>query len=57
LTKGHPLWLNLIAAQAVRGIKTVNDFIQSIEDKTDFKEEGFSSILSEKILNEVITNQ
>ena len=53
LTKGHPLWLNLIAAQAVRGIKTVNDFIQSIEDKTDFKEEGFSSILSEKILNEV----
>ncbi|QXP58567.1 SIR2 family protein [Olleya sp. HaHaR_3_96] len=53
LTNGHPLWLNLIAAQAVRGIDTVNKFIQSIEDKTDFNEDGFSSILSEKILNEV----
>lgn len=53
LTKGHPLWLNLIAAQALRGIDTVRKFIQSIEDKTDFNEEGFSSILSEKILNEV----
>ena len=53
LTNGHPLWLNLIAAQALRGIQTVNKFIQSIEDKTDFNEQGFSSILSEKILNEV----
>ena len=53
LTNGHPLWLNLIAAQALRGVETVNKFIQSIEDKTDFNEEGFSSILSEKILNEV----
>ncbi len=53
ITRGHPLWLNLIAAQALRGIDTVKKFIQSIEDKTDFNEEGFSSILSEKILNEV----
>jgi NAD-dependent SIR2 family protein deacetylase len=53
LTNGHPLWLNLIAAQAVRGVDTVNKFIQRIEDKTDFTEDGFSSILSEKILNEV----
>lgn len=53
ITKGHPLWLNLIAAQALRGVDTVRKFIQSIEDKTDFNEEGFSSILSEKILNEV----
>ena len=53
ITKGHPLWLNLIAAQALRGIETVSKFIQSIEDKTNFNEEGFSSILSEKILNEV----
>lgn len=53
LTNGHPLWLNLIAAQALRGIKTVRKFIQSIEDKTDFSEEGFSSILSEKILTVV----
>lgn len=53
LTKGHPLWINLIAAQALRGIETVNTFIKSIEDKTNFNEEAFSSILSEKILNEV----
>lgn len=53
LTKGHPLWLNLIAAQASRGIDTVTKFIKSIEDKTNFNEEAFSSILSEKILNEV----
>lgn len=53
LTKGHPLWINLIAAQASRGIDTVNHFIKSIEDKTKFNEEGLSSILSEKILNEV----
>ncbi|WP_034595094.1 SIR2 family protein [Acinetobacter sp. NIPH 298] len=53
LTKGHPLWINLIAAQALRGVETVNAFIKSIEDKTNFNEEAFSSILSEKILNEV----
>ncbi len=53
LTNGHPLWLNLIAAQALRGIETVTKFIQSIEDKTEFNEDGFSSILSDKILNEV----
>lgn len=53
LTKGHPLWLNLIAGQAVRGVDTVNTFIKSIKNKTDFGEEGFSAILSEKILHEV----
>ena len=53
LTKGHPLWLNLIAAQALRGMQTVTKFIHSIEDKTDFNEDDFSSILSDKILNVV----
>lgn len=53
LTKGHPLWLNLIAGQAIRGIDTVNDFMKRIEDKTDFKEDDFSSILSQEILNEL----
>lgn len=52
-TKGHPLWLNLIAAQAIRGLDTVNNFIDGLENKTDFKEEDFSSILSEKILTQV----
>ena len=53
LTKGHPLWLNLIAGQAIRGIDTVNDFISRIENKTNFDENDFSVILSEKILTEV----
>lgn len=53
LTNGHPLWLNLIAAQALRGIETVNKFIDGLENKTDFSEEDFSSILSDKILNNV----
>lgn len=53
LTKGHPLWLNLIAAQALRGIESVNKFIESIEEKTNFDEDDFSSILSEKILDSV----
>ncbi|MEO6832115.1 MAG: SIR2 family protein, partial [Chitinophagaceae bacterium] len=53
LTKGHPLWLNLIAGQTLRGFETANSFIQSIENKSSFGEDDFSAILSEKILNEV----
>lgn len=53
LTKGHPLWLNLIAGQAIRGINTVNEFMTEIEGKTSFKEDNFSAILSEKILSAV----
>lgn len=53
ITKGHPLWLNLIAAQALRGIGTVRTFLERIENKSDFDEENFSSILSQKILKEV----
>ncbi len=53
LTKGHPLWLNLIAAQAFRGIESVNKFIQNIVERTNFDEDDFSSILSQKILDSV----
>ncbi|WP_091430009.1 SIR2 family protein [Flavobacterium degerlachei] len=53
LAKGHPLWLNLIAGQAIRGVETVTNFINSIENKSNFDEDNFSAILSEKILNEV----
>lgn len=53
VTKGHPLWLNLIAGQAIRGIEIVKTFIDQIENKSTFDEDDFSSILSEKILNEV----
>jgi len=53
VTKGHPLWLNLIAGQAIRGLDIVQKFIDQIEFKSSFSEDDFSSILSEKILNEV----
>lgn len=53
ITKGHPLWLNLIAAQAIRGINTASEFLSSIENKSNFIEENFSSILSQKILKKV----
>lgn len=53
VTKGHPLWLNLIAGQAIRGVEIVKSFIDQIEFKSSFNEDDFSSILSEKILNEV----
>ncbi|TDN79364.1 NB-ARC domain-containing protein [Salegentibacter sp. 24] len=53
ITKGHPLWLNLIAGQAIRGVETVYNFIDKIENKSSFDEDDFSSILSSKILDEV----
>ncbi|HWW40792.1 SIR2 family protein [Pedobacter sp.] len=53
VTRGHPLWLNLIAGQAIRGIEVVNNFINQVEKKSSFDEDNFSAILSEKILNEV----
>ena len=30
LTQGHPLWLNLLAAQATRGIDKLEEFISNI---------------------------
>lgn len=55
LTKGHPLWLNLIAAQATRGKDVAFKFVENIENKTSFTEDDFSAILSQKILNHVWT--
>ncbi|MEM8508140.1 MAG: SIR2 family protein [Bacteroidota bacterium] len=53
VTKGHPLWLNLIAGQAIRGIDTASEFLRNVENKSTFNEENLSSILSEKILDQV----
>jgi hypothetical protein len=53
LTKGHPLWLNLIAAQTLRGENIAEDFILGLEKRTDFAEENFSAILSQNILTKV----
>ena len=53
LTRGHPLWLNLIAAQAVRGKENVTKFIEGIKNVSNFNEDDFSSLLSEKVLSTV----
>lgn len=51
LTKGHPLWLNLIAAQARRGLNIAEKFIKGITQSSSFEEDNLSSILSNKILS------
>lgn len=53
LTKGHPLWLNLIAAQARRGLNIAENFIKGISSNSNFQEESLSSVLSNKILNAI----
>jgi tetratricopeptide (TPR) repeat protein len=53
LTKGHPLWLNLIAAQARRGLNIAEDFIKGVSLNSNFQEESLSSVLSNKILTAI----
>lgn len=53
LTKGHPLWLNLIAAQARRGLNIAENFIKDVTPNSNFQEESLSSILSNKILGAI----
>lgn len=53
LTKGHPLWLNLIAAQARRGLTIAEEFIKGITSNSTFQEDSISSVLSNKILNAI----
>ena len=53
LTKGHPLWLNLIAAQARRGLEVAENFLQGIAQNSNFNEESLSSMLSNKILKAI----
>jgi tetratricopeptide (TPR) repeat protein len=53
LTRGHPLWLNLIAAQARRGLQIAEEFLTGISSNTSFHEESLSSMLSNKILGAI----
>jgi len=53
LTNGHPLWLNLIAAQARRGLNVAEEFIKGVTPNSNFQEDSMSSILSNKILNAI----
>lgn len=53
ITNGHPLWLNLLGAQAVRGVKILESFIENIREHTDFDENDISKILSGKIIGAI----
>ncbi len=52
LTDGHALWVSLILAQAKRGARQVEDFLDKIERK-QLIDSSESSILSERILREI----
>ncbi len=50
ITNGHPLWLNLLGAQAVSGLDKLEDFIKNISEHTDFNEDDLTKILSDEII-------
>lgn len=50
ITKGHPLWMNLIAMQARKGIDYLYEFINSFADKTNYDERTITAVLSENTL-------
>ena len=52
LTKGHPLWISLIIAQAKRGEKELSQFLSSIT-RNDVTDDDLSSIMSENILGKI----
>ena len=53
LTQGHPLWLNLLAAQATRGIDKLEEFISNITKGVNRGDLTETSIVSERILGEL----
>lgn len=50
ITNGHPLWLNLLGAQAVSGIHKLEEFIDNISAHTNFNEDDLTNILSDEII-------
>jgi len=53
ITNGHPLWLNLLGAQAVSGVEKLEEFIINISAHTKFDEDDISKILSNEIIGVV----
>ena len=53
ITNGHPLWLNLLGAQAVSGVEKLDEFIANISAHTKFDEDDISKILSNEIIGVV----
>ncbi len=56
ITNGHPLWLNLLGAQAVSGLDKLEEFINNITEHTDFNEYNLTKILSDKIIGALWTS-
>jgi len=56
LTHGHPLWLNLIAAQLFKGKEIVNKFIDDIKNSKSSDIQNPSTILAVNTLNIVWKN-
>lgn len=52
LTRGHPLWISLILAQAKRGEKELEKLLNGIS-QNEIADEDPSSIMSEKILGKI----
>ncbi|MCS3418508.1 tetratricopeptide (TPR) repeat protein [Pseudomonas sp. BIGb0450] len=52
LTSGHALWVSLILAQAKRGQRNIEDFLNNIEKK-NIVSSSESAILSKQILREI----
>ncbi len=53
VTNGHPLWLNILGAQAVAGTDKLEKFISNISDHTNFNEDDITNILSEQIIGDL----
>ncbi|WP_276975488.1 NB-ARC domain-containing protein [Flavobacterium filum] len=51
LTNGHPQWIKLFIGQAFSGKENLVKFIETIKDKTNFKEDNLAAIFSQNILD------
>jgi len=53
ITKGHPHWIKLFIGQAYSGKDKLYKFIETVKDKTNFKEDNLAAIFSINILDTI----
>lgn len=53
ITNGHPHWIKLFIGQAYSGKDNLFNFIHSVKDKTNFKEDNLAAIFSTTVLNTI----
>ncbi len=53
LTKGHPLWLNLTAAQSINGKDAVFKLIEGLRLSTSYNDKNIASILASNVLKTI----